>query len=225
MKAYYITVREGAMGTDFHVGEEFREINRQCYLWNASKPVENPELLPKVIRQLDDKKLHDVFWAENFGIVNDRFKDIIEAHEPDVSEFFPITVLDKKGNAYDKPHYIFHPIQRVTCVLRSERKPSIIWVRDTGQPIYRYSESHLVLSAPQIGNRKVFTAQFGGNGLIVTKEIGDALKKTPKIRYLRMHDVKLLDRPWVPEENIPELLQWYAEHPEESMPEHLGEAL
>ena len=54
------------------------------------------------------KKIHDFFNVETEHAVSRRFKDIIEAFEPGVHQFFPIRLLRKNGEPFEGEYFLLN---------------------------------------------------------------------------------------------------------------------
>lgn len=81
-------------GPDSKEKQILKIINKQfLYLLGMKVEIPNP---PRTWQWRSAKKLLDYYTPDSFPMVSDRFKSIIEVFEPDVHQFFPVQVVDKK---------------------------------------------------------------------------------------------------------------------------------
>jgi len=63
----------------------------------------------------------DLFWVENkLLVVSERFRSIIEAHDPGVHHIWPIQIMSKKGVAYPDALYGFVPTVHAAAISETE---------------------------------------------------------------------------------------------------------
>ena len=193
------------------------------FRWSGSPKVAGLVDIPKSAIQTDQSPLWHAFWLGKTGVVNARIKDIIEEFEPDVHEFFPITLKQSNGVPYDEPYYIFHVTQRVACVFykKSARGP-IVTVKIgplKGMPAYFCAVRKLVISKSAFGDRKIFSPSIVGDegGAIFDDKIVRRLKAEGLLRKFWVHKVTEVDEPWIAEEQVPELIDFMKKNPHLSL--------
>ena len=221
---YVMTIREET-GPWFEFEDATGRSSGEGYLpfyhWVGSEKVTDLSNIPTSARQTRKGKLTDAFWVANAGLVSPRFKDLIEEIEPDTHQFFPVALKDIDGTPYPDQYFIWHVTQQVACVMfkESDNWPigSVKYGPTVGQPIYSCHDTGLVISKSAFSHRKIFTtgAVCGGE-LIIPDDMVRKIKKQG-IKFLRMHPVVEVDRPWLPEENCPELLAYNEEHPDQAV--------
>ena len=221
---YVMTIREET-GPWFEFEDAKGRSSGEGYLpfyhWVGSEKVTDLSNIPTSARQTRKGKLTDAFWVANAGLVSPRFKDLIEEIEPDTHQFFPVTLKDTHGTTYPDPYYIWHVTQLVPCVMFKESGYTstglVKYGPGKGQTYYSCDDASLVISKQAIAGRKIFSTSIICAGLLLVPD--EMVKKIKKqgIKFLRIHPVVEVDRPWLPEENCPELLVYNEEHPDQAV--------
>lgn len=188
------------------------------YKWVGSSRVEDVSDIPTAAQQTNSVPIPDVFLIGDAGIVSERFRELIENHEPDIHQFFRIDLSFNDGSEVEERHYIWHVTQYAPCVLYKDSKQKrlryVKFGEEAGRPIYNCFAGGMVVSKPAFGNRKVFSTSIVNPGkLVVSDSIGTELRKV-NISDLWMEPVAEVDCEWRLEEDVPELMSWLKEHPE-----------
>lgn len=221
--AWFMTIREGGEPPWFEWEDKsgFRADEKTPLpfsKWSASAKVSDVSNIPTIAVQTDTAPLTDAFWIRDAGVISARFRQIIEDFEPGVHQFFPVTLKRKNGSPYEEEYFIFHPTRRVPCVLLSESgvKEVIIvkYGERAGKPIPSVHEDEYCISRPAIEGYKVFGSLYLMNhGLFVTDDVMARIQ-AEKIRILRVHPVRELDKPFVFEKEAPDVAAWLDDHPQ-----------
>lgn len=190
------------------------------YLWIGAPKVAVITNVPTVARQINDVPLHDAFWIAHAGVVSERLRDVIEGIEPNTHQFFPLKLHRKNGSLISDNYFIMHVAQRVPCVFfKKSKETSLRRVRfgdSAGSPIFWCSDDGLVISKPAFGSRHLFSTSIVAGGLILVSDtLGDELKRQ-NIRDLYMSKITEIEDEWLPEEDVPEFMEWLEDHPDEA---------
>ena len=175
-------------------------------------------IIPTKGSRTKKKRIPDVFVLGGFFAVSQRFKDLVEEFEPDIHQFFPITLSDFDGSKVEPDYYIFNCMVAIDTILVKES--GLKWTfRDHWQqphldipardPFYRWK-----LSKPQIAGRHIWTDFYTrppSEGFYVSDELFKKIQKN-KIRFFKERYCEELDIPWAKEDNIQTRLDWEAKH-------------
>ena len=84
-----------------------------------------PDFLPAQIRPTLNKKRFPDYFSLNGRWVSEAFRTVAEVFEPGVHQFFPVDVVDKRGELLDK-RYLFVVCNRIDSVHRE--KTERLWM-------------------------------------------------------------------------------------------------
>jgi len=155
----------------------------------------DPDDMPKSAHQKTrkQKRIDDIFTMPALNAVSTRFKEIVEAFEPNTHQFFPLQLFRKDGTEIEGEFFIFNCTVSVDTVLitRSE----IDWVGLTkGRPTNsrgRYGK--IVHSLPAMAGRQIWRPKLvtGFKGVFVSDALHAELKKQ-KLNHYRLTPVGFL---------------------------------
>ncbi len=189
-------------------------------LWFPGPKVTDTSNIPTVAVQTlpYTEELPDVFPINSAGVVSARFKAIVETVEPDMHQFFPVELRRENGTAHVGEYFIFHPTRYAPCVLLSKSgirsKVTVQYGRRTGLPNYHVHDGEYVISRPAYGDRKIFGSFFvEHDALLVADEVVERIK-AEQLTNFRLYPVRELDKPWVFENEAPELAAFLKERPD-----------
>lgn len=188
---------------------------------SGGPPLPDLNILPKKARRTDKLKLTDYILIRGFALVSERFKQAVESLEPGAHQFSAIELQEKDGTPIEESYYIFKNCQAAPCVLRahSEMK-SVGRVRvepNEGKPYYFCQYNKVGLSRPAVEGWHLWGASLilPDGCVFMSDELYKRFKKD-RLTHFRYHEAVFFDEPWVPEENVPEYLQWMQENPEQA---------
>jgi len=176
------------------------------------RPWTDGSRLPTSATQIDKKKLYDVFPMPGLNAVSAKFKAIIEAFDPGVHQFFPITLKAKDGTPYPEEYFIFRACRTLNAVLADE-SPDLQWSKKQGRgfegmPFVGGSGEKTVVSKAAIGDCPVWSSDLVWQGRLF---FSNSLKKEmdkQKVRYVDYRVAEEVDRPFVLEEQIRPTIDW-----------------
>lgn len=111
-----------------------------------------PEHLPTKI-QYEGKRygIPEVVHGCQLFCVNDRFRDVVEAVEPGVHQYFPVDMLWEDDGTLAQKMFIFNVCNRLDTVSReastTELRHGMMWEPSTGEMVY---------SLPRIGDHHIW---------------------------------------------------------------------
>lgn len=80
-------------------------------------PIKDTTRLPKAMRQMDTKKLHDVMPVPGMYSVSGNFRQAVEEFEPGQHQFFPIECYQKDGSRHEGDWYILNICVRLPVLI------------------------------------------------------------------------------------------------------------
>jgi hypothetical protein len=152
------------------------------------------------------------------AVVSPNLKDAVEAIEPGVHEFFPITMKRQDGTTFPGEFYLLRVRRAFPCVLFLESKHRQIGAvgvePDLGKPIYRCHTDGLVLSKPAIAGHHLFSTYVvaGGSCILSDALMAECVRR--QVRGFQAYPAREIDKPWAPETEVPELMHWLDERPD-----------
>lgn len=138
---YVDTSRDwGSIGGGFEPGE-----------LNLGRAIKPDHLPSKMQRQGKRYGMPDVTFGRGLFIVNGRFRDVVEAVEPDVHQYFPVDMLWEDDGTLAQKMFIFNICNRLDTVSReastAELRKGRMWEPSTGE---------MVFSLPRIGDHHIW---------------------------------------------------------------------
>jgi hypothetical protein len=223
--AWFVTVREGSHPTfTFEDGFEAETLLRLV----GGPEITDVSKLPTSARAKDTRKFTTDIVSVGAGyagggggaVVSQNLKDAIEAVEPGVHQFFPVVLKQQDGTPFDRTFYLLRVRRRFPCVLflESDHQPigSVMVQPNFGQPIYNCHDTDLAISKPAMAGHHLFSTSIVAGGKAIMSDALMAECKRRKISGFRAHPAKELDRPWDAETEVPELMRWLREHPDQA---------
>jgi hypothetical protein len=159
------------------------------FKWDTGVPVEyNGEVLTATQTSPHDC-YPDFFAIRHYPrAASQRFRDLVEAIEPGIHQFFPLNLLNKSGEAIDPPYFLFNVTQSYECI--NPEKSALDWREwdgrgADGKPMRLKrlaikSEDGLVLRKELVAGRHMLRSKGEGvlNGcLFFSDELASAIKK------------------------------------------------
>ena len=192
---------------------------RPFFGWRGSEPVTDTSTIPTQARQLDKKKVADFFVEDQVVIVSQKFKDCVEAVEPDTHQFFPIELQNKDGVPYEAKYFVLHVTQHVPCFDRFETDMFAANKSRKGRPYFTASFAGAggVICMQAVGKRQMFSGDdLSGVALLVSDQLHAKFEKAKLFGdAFDGSTVREIDKDWILEEQRPEWVEWVKNHPEE----------
>ncbi|MFQ6547712.1 imm11 family protein [Aestuariibius sp. 2305UL40-4] len=196
------------------------------YGWGFPVPEELAP--PPVAHEIESAPLSDVFPMSGVFAVSQRFRSIIEEFEPNVHQFFPVTLRRykprNKDAEPDELYFILNVCQRFDAVFSGpeKRRPITETERgdEAGKPVISIKGRTRTFSKQKIAGRHLWQGNvFGRRENYISDALADRLKKE-KIKFIEIGEkYEEIDAPWDPQENIGPVLEWMAKNPD--LPEKL----
>ena len=221
--AWFVTVRE-----ESHPEFTFEDGLRAEYLGVliGGHAIVEPSKLPTSAKAGDPRKLSTDIVGVNASfsgggggaVVSRNLKEAIETVEPGVHQFFPMVLKQRDGTPFPGEFHLLRVRRLFPCVLfrESDHQPlgSVKVEPDVGKPIYRCHDTGLVISRPAMSGHHLFSNSIVSGGYTIMSDTMMTECNRRKIKGIRAHPAKELDKRWDPEVEVPELMQWLQEHPE-----------
>jgi hypothetical protein len=157
------------------------------------------------------------YWG---AIVSRNLRDAIETVEPGVHEFFPMVLKRQNGTVFLGEFYLLNMRRVFPCILFRESKNrylgSVKVEPNLGQPYYFCQERGLALSKPAIAGHHLFSTYVVAGGICIMSDVLMEECQRRKVAGLAAFQASELDKPWVPEVEVPELLKWLETRPEQA---------
>lgn len=174
----------------------------------------NPSLIPirGRISEAWNRSIPDIFMTPGMNGVSQTFRALVEQHEPNLHQFFPLDLIRCDGTPVEETFFIFNCAVGVDAVLFT-RAPAR-WVENAlGVPFVRAGMSaRFELSRPAILGRHLWCGdRIGSNSLFVSNEFLAAMERANITNFYAKRREEI-DEAWVAEDNIQPLLDWEAEH-------------
>jgi len=176
-----------------------------------------PDRLPEDARQDDWLEMADVILdTGNLNVVSGRFREAVEALEPGIHAFHPLTMRDKAGETGFGEWFLFECGQTVPAVLSRKSGFDGRWQNDYfGRPHHGLSSAKrdgLYLSRPEIAGRHLFANLFHGpSALVVSDELTVRLEPLD-LRHVGIVSAEAVDEPWDVRAEIGPWLDWVGEN-------------
>lgn len=127
------------------------------------------------------KKLPDIFRAGGGHIVGERMRAVIERIEPDVHQFWPLTIERLRGGPVHQPYYLFLPGNRLDAIYVRPGSANILHEPDSDIG-YRYSIPSVSVSNPifcrsRIKRAHIWATDKIGSEYYCSNEMFQALRK------------------------------------------------
>lgn len=186
-------------------------------------PVPEAFAPPPVAHEIERAPLSDVFPMSGVFAVSEKFKSIIEEFEPNVHQFFPITLKRLRSrlklSVPDETYYILNVCQRFDAVFCGPDKRRPITRFETGEeagkPVISIKGRTRTFSKQKIAGRHLWQGNIMGRR---THYVSDALATRllkEKMKFIEISDrYEEIDSPWDPEENVGPVLEWLANNPD-----------
>jgi len=141
-------------------------------LGNSGRPVD-PTHMPTRCRRKGNKgfPIYDVdgMWGGGL-LVTDKFKEIVEAFEPDVHQFFPLRI--EQGGKLVAERFIFYICNRLDTLAKDRCQPAVA-AGERYMPAYDGNDKR-VYDSSKIGAHHAWRDRFSG-GTMVSNELLAAL--------------------------------------------------
>lgn len=151
-------------------------------------------------------------------VVTDRVKVAIERIEPGVHQFFPVTIENSAGKRLTDSFHIIRVRQIRCCVFFDESRHMVIGVvragLTKGKPIYNCREDGLVVSRKAMNGAHIFSTSVVASGLTIISDMLMGEFDRLNIQGFRRYKVEELERDWIPQSVVPELISWLQNNPQ-----------
>jgi hypothetical protein len=135
--------------------------------WEEGKRIEHAGQVLTAIKVSRGDVYPDFLRLTNLILASERFRDLVEALEPNVHQFFPVKMVRKSGELISLPYFLLNVAQSFDCIVAE--KSDLAW-RVTSSPVggiqrepVRYqvinSEDGLVLRKDVVRGRHMFRSQ------------------------------------------------------------------
>ena len=135
--------------------------------WDEGKRIEHAGQVLTVKKVSRGDVYPDFLRLTNLRLASERFRDLVEALEPDVHQFFPVKMVRKSGAPISLPYFLLNVAQSFDCII--PEKSDLAW-RVTSSPAgsiqreplrYQVINSHdgLVLKKDVVRGRHMFRSQ------------------------------------------------------------------
>lgn len=159
-------------------------------------------------RQVDKKKICDLFNIIGFTCVSNKLRRIIESLEPGVHFFYGVDLITKDGSIVADEYSVLATDAYVAAELTTY--PGGSWTQTvSGTPIAQASE----ISAQEISGRHLWRGFLNSlETIYISGALHDQLEAN-KVRYARYARVGAVDVAWNMDEQIGPLVAWLEQDP------------
>src|SRR5690349_20439480 len=85
--------------------------------WEAGTPIEYHGQVVAATQKSSHESYPDFFKLGLQTMASERFRNLVEAVEPDVHQFFPVKLVNNLGGIVDPPYFLFNITQAYECIV------------------------------------------------------------------------------------------------------------